>query len=241
MKKTDKLVCVVCGAAAALLRAGQMLTGFDETRLPVKGNLCGTALPFVLLAAAVYFVLSAWKLPAKRDESGDLAEQFHFAGNMPATMFAVAGSFLTALGAAASLPGGASLGQLLLGLFTIVGALCVLYAVFALYRGTAVEGVALLAPVCCLVAYAIFLYRADASNPVLAQIYVEILAIAALTYSALERAAFAFRNGSPRACLPANAMAAILALAAAAELKSPASAMLFCGWALAELGFFFAI
>ena len=147
---------------------------------------------------------------------------------------------MTVLGAAPTLLGGASLAQLLLALFTVAGALCVLYAAFALYRGHAVQGLALLAPVCCLVVYAVFIYRTDASNPVLAQIYVEILAIALLTCSALERAAFAFDNGSPRLYLCTNVMAFTFALAAAAEGKSLSAALLFGGWALVELGFLLA-
>lgn len=234
----NKLVAVSAAAlAAAVLRAVQWRTGFDEAGLAVMGNLPGVLLPAVLLLTAAYAVFSARKLPAKRGEAGDLAGGFCFAGNMPAVLCAVAGVFLVVFGAALRLLGGAALADFLLGVFAVVAALCVLYAVFALYRGNEVQGVALLVPVCCLVVYMIFLYRSDASDPVLARIYIEILAVAFLTYAALERAAFAFRAGSPRACRIAGAMACVLAAAAAGEFKSPAATLLFGGCALTELGF----
>ena len=122
----------------------------------------------------------------------------------------------------------------------VAAALCLLYAVFALYRGAAVQGVALLVPVCALAVYLILLYRADAFDPVLARTCVELLAVAALTFSALERAAFAFRNGSPRVFLPACAMSVVLALCAAAEGGGFARLALFLGGALVEAGFLLA-
>lgn len=234
----NKLAAVSAAAlAAAVLRAAQWRTGFDEAGLAVKGNLPGMLLPAVLILTAAYAAFSARKLPAKRGETGDLAGGFCFAGNMPAVLCAVAGVFLVVFGAALRLLGGAAPADFLLGMFAVVAALCVLYAVFALYRGNEVQGVALLVPVCCLVVYMIFLYRADASDPVLARIYIEILAVALLTYAALERAAFAFRGGSPRAYRIAGAMACVLAAAAAGEFKSPSATLLLVGCALTELGF----
>lgn len=237
MKKTDSLILVLAGGLAVGLRVGQMLTGFDDAGLPIAGQLCGLLLPVVLVLAAAYFVFSARKLPKKRGECGGLADCFRFSGNMTATVGAVAGAFLVMAGGAAGLMGRGSAGFALLSVFAVAAALSVLYVVFALYRGKSAQGIALLVPVCCLVVYLIFIYRTDASNPLLARIYVEILAIAALTYAALERAAFAFGNGSPRVYLPVNAMAAVLAACAAAEGRSMASVLLFAGCALAELGF----
>lgn len=236
MKKTDWLMLVLFGAAAAGLRAAQMLTGFDEAGLPVSGNLPETLLPFVLLAAAAYFVFSAQKLPAQSNVTGTLADRFLFQ-DMTAVTAAVAGAFLLLAGAAAAVMGYGSLRMVLPTAFAVAAALSLLYTVFTLYRGNAVQGIVLLVPVCCLVVYLILLYRTDAANPVLARIYVEILAVSALSLGALELAAFGFLGGAPRVYLPANALALILSLAAAAERKNLAASLLFLGCALLELGF----
>ena len=237
MKKTSWIALIVFSAAAAALRASQCRTGFDEAGLPIGGALSRAVVPCILLLAAAYFILAARRLPAKRGVSGGLAENFCFSGNTMAAACAVAGSFLVMAGAAVSLMGRGSLRGSVLAVFGAAGAVCVLYAVFALYRDGDVRGGALLVPVCCLVVYLIFLYRADASDPVLAGVYVEILALAALTYSALERAAFAFQSGAPRVCLPAGALSAVLALTAAAECRSLAAVLLVSGCAFIELAF----
>ena len=237
MKKSNWLVLAPAAATAAILRAAQCSTGFDADGLAVRGNVPGILLLALLaLAAAYFFIAAARKLPAQREETGELADNFGFQG-MPAALCVVAGAFLTVLGAAASVRSYGSLTTLLLSAFIAASAFCLLYTVFALYRDNDVQDVALLAPVCCLVVFLIFLYRSDASDPVLARIYVELLATALLTYSAVERAAFAFRNGSPRVYLPVSAMAILLSAAAAAELESLAKLLFFAGCALIELGF----
>lgn len=239
MKKISWIALITFSAAAAALRALQCRTGFDEAGLPVGSAVVRAAVPCVLLLAAGYFVLAARALPAKRGESGGLAEIFHFSGNTASAACAIVGAFLVMTGAAAVAVGRGSLrqGALVLAALGAAGAVCTLYAVFALYRSGDAQGTALLVPVCCLVVYLIFLYRADASDPVLAGVYVELLALAALTYSALERAAFAFRNGAPRVCFAAGALSIVLALAAAAEGRSLAAVLLFAGCAFVELSF----
>ena len=239
MKKTSWIALILFSAAAAALRAVQCRTGFDESGLPAGGVPLRAAVPCVLLLAAAYFVLSARGLSANRGACGGLSENFHFSGNTAAAACAITGAFLVMAGAAASAAGRGSLrqGALVLAVVGAAGAVCVLYAVFALYRDGGARGTAQLVPVCALVVYLIFLYRADASDPVLAGVYVELLALAALTYSALERAAFAFQNGAPRLYLPVGALSVVLALAAAAECRSLAAVLLLAGCAFVELGF----
>ena len=237
MKKTSWIALMAFSAAAAALRALQCRTGFDAAGLPVGGALLRAAVPCILLLAVAYFALAARALPAKRGECGGLAQNFRFSGNSAAAACAIIGVFLVMLGAAASALGRGSLRQSVLAVVGAAGAVCTLYAVFALYRDGDARGTVLLVPVCSLVVYLVFLYRADASNPVLAGIYVEVLALAALTYSALERAAFAFRNGTPRLYFPVSAASVVLALTAAAERRSLAAVLLFTGCAFAELGF----
>lgn len=237
MKNSNWLTPALFAAAAAILRAAQMRTGFDADGLALRGNLPGALLPIVLALAAACFVATARALPSRREAAGEFADYFSF--RRPASVAcSVAGAFLVIVGAAAlALSGGAGAGALLLAAFIAASAACVLYAVFGLYRGVGVQGVALLVPVCCLIVCLIAYYRVEAMNPVLAEIYVGILAVSALAYSAYERASFAFRNGSPRAYRVASALAFVLAVAAAAELRSLAMFMLFGGCALAELGF----
>ena len=239
MKKTSWVALILLSAAAAALRALQCRTGFDESGLPAGGMLLRALVPCILLLAAAYFVLAALKLPAKRGECAGFAEIFRFPGNTAAAVCAIIGAFLVMAGAAALTVGYGSLrqGALVLAAAGAAGAVCTLGAVFVLYRGVDVRGTVQLVPVCALVVYLIFLYRADASDPVLAGVYVELLALAALTYSALERAAFAFRNGAPRPCFSVSALSVVLAVTAAAECRSLAAVLLFAGCAFIELGF----
>lgn len=243
MKKASWIALILFSSVAAALRALQCRTGFDGAGLPVGGTPFHVVVPCILLLAAVYFFLAARKLPAKRGECGSFADTFRFSENAASAVCAIIGAFLVMVGAAASALGHGSLRQsaLVLAVAGAAGAVCTLCAVFALYRDGDVGGMVLLVPVCSLVVYLIFLYRADASDPVLAGIYVELLALAALTYSALERAAFAFRNGAPRLCFPISALSVVLAFAAAAECRSPAAVLLFSGCAFAELGFLAAV
>lgn len=239
MKKTSWAALILFSAASAALRALQCRTGFDGAGLPVGSAMLRAGVPCVLLLAAAYFVLAARVLPAKRGECGSIAENFHFSGNAAAAAYAIAGAFLVMAGVVALALGRGSLrqGALALAAAGAVGGACALGTVFVLYRDVDVRGTVLLIPVCSLVVYLIFLYRADASDPVLAGIYVEILALAALTYSALERAAFAFRNGSPRLYFSVSALSVMLAVTAAAECRSVAAVLLFAGCAFVELGF----
>lgn len=236
MKKKDWLILALALLAAAALRVLQCGTGFDEEGLPAGSVLLRALVPCILVLAAVYFCLAARALPT-RTRAGEVSDGFFSFRDTLAAGCGIAGAFLTMLGAAAGALGHGSLTSPLLAAVGVAGAACVLFAVFTLYRGGALSGVVMLVPVCCLVVYLIFLYRADASDPVLAHIYVEILALCALTLSALERAAFSFQNGSQRVYFPVAAMALLLALTAAAERRSLAAMLLFLGCALVEGAF----
>ena len=238
MKKMTWLMWICFAAAAAGLRAWQTLAGYEESGLARHGFLPGTLLPLVLLAAAVCFVLAARSLPGRRADVLRLATDFRFEGNMPAVLCAVTGSFLVMLGGGLfAVNAAGTTAKLLLGLFAVIAAAGALYVVFALVRGNEAQGVALLAPICALIVFLIYVYRADASNPVLARTYVEILAVAALTFSAAQRAAFVYGDSSPRRYVPVSAMAALLALTAAAEGGGLARCALLAGCAAVELGF----
>ena len=239
MKKTSWAALGLFAVLSAGLRLWQTLAGYEESGLARRGFLPGLLLPAVLLAAAAYFAVSAHSLPDRRTDALRLGKDFRFEGNLPAAFCTVAGSFLVMLGGgllyALSASGGAV--TVLLALFAVVSAACVLYAAFALRRGNEPQGIALLVPICALVVFLVFVYRADASDPVLARTYVEILGIAALTLSAAQRAAFAFGGSSPRRYVPISAAALLLAVAAAAEGGGLPRLALFVGCAAVELGF----
>ena len=236
MKKTNWLTLAGFAVAAALLRVLQDLTGFEESGLAKRGNLPGVLLVLVLISAAAYFFAVSRRLPARR-EGADLAGNFAFEG-MAAVFCVVAGAFLVMVSGVASVIGGSgALKTLLLAIFAIAAGVGMLYAAFALYRGGETPGLALLIPVCALIAHFIVLYRVNSSDPVLARIYVETLAVAGLMLAAVELAAFAFRIGSPRMWLPVTATAVVLSLTVAADRQSLASLVLYVGSALIGLGF----
>lgn len=237
MKKSQSILLVFFAAAAAVLRFVQMKNGFDENGLAVSGYPAALALPAVLVLAALCFVFFSRSYPAQRDVTGGLADCFLLQDSFRITL-GTAGSFLILVSAALSfLRGNGSLLGNLFAAFAVASGLCLLYALFVLYRGGSVQAVALLVPVCYLVLRLIFLYRTDAVDPVLQRVYIELLAFSALTLSHLERAAFAFRGGAPRAYLPVSAMAVILSLAAMAELPGLPDLLLYLGLVLIELTF----
>jgi len=238
MKKKLWLALIPLTVLAVALRIAQILTGFDSDALAVPGNVPGCLLPVLLLAAAALFAVLCRHLPAQRDVTGGLGDCFSAMDGFGAAL-GIAGAFLTAAGAAFQyLSMGNSVLSLILSAFALLSAAAVLYAVFALFRAQEVVGLALLAPVCYLVLRLILLYRADAAEPVLAITYPELLAFSALTLSALERAAFAFRNGAPRIYIPVSAMAILLSFVAAVSTPYDLSkAFLLLGSALVELCF----
>lgn len=238
MKKLHWILLALFSVGAAALRRWQLLTGFDAAGLPVSRNPGELGLLFLLLAAAAVFILPCLHLRSGRsDEDGEMTVYFP-AGNTVGAAFGIGGAFLLAASAAASLLGyRTTLIEALLPVFLLAAAVAVLFAVFALYRGNRPEGVLLLVPVCYLALHLIFLYREDASDPILGHYAVALLAVAALTAAMLENAAFAFRNAAPRAFLFLGAMAVILSCAAAAELTSLARLLFFLGFAFVELAF----
>ena len=236
MKKRDWAALAAFACAAAGLRVLQCRTGFDAAGFALRETVpAAVLLPAVLVLCAVYFVLAARRLPSRRDAAASLPERIEL-HSTPARACGVAGALLVLADAVLSARGQTSLAALLLAVFAAAGALAAVAAVFSLHRSGTVQGVVLLVPVCCLIAHFVFVYREYSADPVLARIYIEILAVAALMSSALELAAFAFRDGSMRVFVPISALGAVLSLAAAAETwRGLASALGYAGCALLEL------
>ncbi len=220
MKQTNWLMLGIFSAAAFALRVWQNCTGFEASGLPIRGNLPGLLLPILFAAAALYFCIAARRLPAQRDvAAGRIDAYFPFRGTTGAAL-AVMGAFLLLAGAAATFAGMAHQQRELMKLLVpleAIAALILLYAAFALRRSGQVHTLALLVPICSLVVHLVIIYRADASDPFLARIYVELLAVSLLTISAIQLAAFAFSAGVPRTFVPVSAMAFLLSFTAAAD------------------------
>ncbi|MDO4812055.1 MAG: hypothetical protein Q3995_00845 [Eubacteriales bacterium] len=236
MKKMYWLLLALFSAAAAFLRTEHLRTGFDADGLALHGCLPAIALPITLLLAAAVFLLLCRRYPAQRDLSGAMGRYFDFSSTVP-VMLSVLGAFALIGTAVLSLlnPWRTML-AMLLSVFWFACAVSVIYALFALRRGIEFPGVVLLTPVCALVLQTIVSYRSSAADPVLGHLYIEILALAALTMTFLELSAFAFRNGAPRLFLPLGAVSVILCSCMVAERRSFLSMLFYAGFALILLG-----
>ncbi|MCR5825927.1 MAG: hypothetical protein K6G54_05135 [Oscillospiraceae bacterium] len=238
MKKTTWLMWILFTAVSMGLRLWQTLAGYEDSGLAKADFLPGILLPAVLLAATVFLALSARGLPNRRTEGQRLGVDFRFADNMPAVFCAVTGSFLVMLGGGLfAVSAAGSLMRLLPALLVVLSGGCALYMAFALYRENDPQGLALLVPICALIVLLVYVYRTNASDPVLMRSYIETLAVAALTASTTLRAAFYYGGSNPRRYVPVSALSALLSLTAAAEGGSLAYAALFVGYAAIELSY----
>lgn len=237
MKLLHWLLLMLFSAAAVVLRLRLILTGFDADGLPVPMDLNTLALPVLLAAAALVFVLLARRLPAQRELCAGMDSYFAFSRGVLPVMLMVTGCFACIASAVVSLVfSQRTMADLLLPAFLAAGAGCMLIALFALRRGTAFSGLLLLVPVCALVLRLIFFYREHTADPVLRHFYVETLALAALTVLLLEFSAFAFRGGAPRLIMPVCAMSVVLCAASLAALPGLADILFYAGGLCLALG-----
>ncbi len=214
MKTSDRLVTLVLLLAAPAARWLELKTMLDAEGLPTGG------VPYLvplLASAASIFLYSARSLPARDTVTADFGGIFRFDGQLALTA-GVGGAFLLMIAAAlrALLYGGGTL-ETLLAIFLALSGAALLYVLIVTRRGGSFLPVALLVPVCCLVAELIVTYRGDARESVLLPIYVEILLLAALCLAALYLAAFAYRCGSPRSFFFTAHLALTLAAALCAD------------------------
>lgn len=196
MTATDRFLTAVFLAAAPAARLLEVKHILDADGLPAGG------VPYfalLVLACAAVFLLRARALPGREGVTADFARLFRFDSQLVLSA-AVMGSFLLFASAALRLVrGGMETLPLLLSALSVLSGGALLYAVVALRRGGGFEPIALLVPACDLVVRLVVTYRMNAQDSVLLHFYGEILAVAALCLAALYLAAFAFRNGSPRA------------------------------------------
>lgn len=237
MKKINCLVWTLFAATSVGLRVWQTRVGYEESGLAKHDFFPGILLPILLLAAAVFFAFSSRSLPGRRADVLRLTTDFRFADKKMATVCVAFGALLVLLGGGLNAIDKADTAAKLFAIFALAGAVCTIHVARSLYRETAVKSLALLVPICAFASFLVFVYRVDAADPVLARTYIEIIAIAALTLSTAQRAAFVFGGSSLRRHLPVSAFAAMLSLTAAAEGGSLSRVMFFIGCAAVELGF----
>lgn len=182
------------GLLGALLRAGQMATGFeDRTGLPIAGNGYGYGL---LVLFAVCMVILVKKQPgAKREKTVDFSKGF-FLNNTTVTLV-VAGAFLLIASGAVLCKDAFGVSQLHLvtGLLIVFGGVGLLSVVGIGKRHGTVDGTYLLISVMAVVVLLIISYREVSINPVIWAYGTEILALSVVLLVLFQLSAFAFGQG----------------------------------------------
>lgn len=208
-----------------------MLDSFDAAGLPLPLSLRSLALPALLIAAALVYLLLARGLPAQRTLCAEMSSYFPFGAVALTAVVGACFFYFVPLGL--SLAGGLPPVTLLPEALLAVGAVCLLISVAALRKKKEFPGVLLLVPVCALVLRLILFYREHTADPFLRDYYVELLALAAMTLFLLEFAAFAFRGGAPRLFVPLGYLTVILCVASLAATRLPES-----GFAVGDFAFY---
>lgn len=233
MKLFHWLLLALGTLACAAARFAQILFSYDELGLPLPSS---TALSFVPAAFFVLFFLLCLRAPSAEELRAEPFEKlFSFDGTAP-LFLGICAVFVLFADAAALLVG-TSLRMAVVPLFLAVSAAALLYALVCLRRDMPLPTTALLLPPAYLCVQLVFTYRECAKDPVLSNFYIELLALAALAWSFVQLAAFAFRGGSARTYLPFAMISVILSLTAAATAFSLTPALLYGGFALAQLAF----
>ncbi|MEG2175665.1 MAG: hypothetical protein RRY97_02230 [Oscillibacter sp.] len=264
MKKTAVLpIAVLLGSGGVFaLRWMQNRTGFEPVSgLAIPGNPYAIALLLFLAVLTALFLFLTRQLPAESEKAAFTAAFSTVGAGIPTLL--VMGDFLLMISGGLSLYscvmmgmllppesdayglGGAAVyagGNLVLGLLTVLAAVCLFPAITRCRRHPNREsrdlgGNLLLAPVACLVVRMVLTSRTDSINPTLMAYYPELLALAALTLGFYQLAAFAFGGGKTRRFALWSALSVVLCAATLADLHDFASLALYAACALLQLGF----
>ena len=250
------ILSVALGAAAFALRLLQRKTGFEvDTGLPIPGNVPAILLPVLLAAAAVLLLsmvrpLAKGPVQAPFSQLFDLSDRrclFAIVGGTCATVLAGILDLADAMGGprtALSADGmeivtvGSSLGRtgMVLGVLSLIAGACLFLGAVLCRKDPAAPPLVLLAVPVCLLVRLILIYRIYSRDPVLADYYLDLLALVLLILGTYRLSGFAVQAGSPRAFALYAELSAILALAALADGPS-AAVLLAVGIALALAGF----
>ena len=266
------LTAILGGIVAFVLRLLQNRTGFEpSTGLPIPGNPAGLALIALLLALAAVLLWMVCRIPKESDPGPVFPDSFSTANTALLTL-PVMGVFLIALAGLADVAEAAGMGnlisamqsaaggdaaveipgtllsgkmQLILGLLSLLSAVCLFVAVIGCRpKGKHESGVflpadiALLVPPAALVIRLVIIYRLDSVNPSLQEYYVTLLALVFLTLAFYRLSSFAFQAGRTRNFALYTGLAVVFCLAALADGGYYLSSLLlYFGGMLTLLGF----
>lgn len=253
------------GGLSLILRLAQNRTGFEpDTGLPIPGNLFALVLPVVLAVLAAAAALLCRALPSeKEDTPGSFPDYFQARDTLTPTLL-VTGVFLWLLSGGLELITALAYRQgLLLGLLsadrmfspmlnmlsgalTILSALALFPVISACRTGgkhasasperRPLNSNLLLVPVAALVLRLVLMYREDSVNPSVSAYYVGLLALSALILSFYRASSFGFHCGRTRRFAVYSLWALMLGIAALADSRSPAAALLTLGGILLVTG-----
>lgn len=254
------------GGLSFVLRLAQNRTGFEpDTGLPIPGSVFALVLPAVLAALAVATAVLCRGLPAeKTDTPGAFSDYFQARDTLTPTLL-VTGAFLWLLSGGLELLTALAYRQgLMLGLvtsggmfspvltmlsggLTILSALALFPVISACRTGgkrapsvpaerRPLNSNLLLVPVAALVLRLVLAYREDSVNPSILAYYVELLALSALILSFYRASSFGFHCGRTRRFVTYSLWALVLGIAALADSRTPASALLSLGSILLVTG-----
>ena len=257
---------LVGGGLSFGLRLAQNRTGFEpDTGLPIPGNVFALVLPAVLAALALLTAVLCRALPSEKEDTPGSFPDYFQARNTLTPMLLVTGAFLWLLSGGLELFTALAYRQgLVLGLLTsggmfspvlsmLSGGLMIL-AALALFpvisacrfggkrtSSTSAEPPSLnsnllLVPVAALVLRLVLVYREDSVNPSVSAYYVGLLALSALILSFYRASSFGFHCGRTRRFAVYSLWTLLLGIAALADSRSPAYALLSLGGILLVTG-----
>ncbi len=211
-----RVLPVVLGAAGFLLRLLQRETAFEaDTGLSLPAAPASRAMAVYLAAAGALLLFQAVR--EKREKKLDLAAGFLVPTQGMLSILVCAGMLMAAGGALLAWDG-VQRGDVVsaaLGGFAAVAAVCLLLAMSRWRREERCGGLLTMPALLCVV-WLLVTYRQYADYPVLEELYIQILAIAAFTYGFYQTAAYDFALGSRRPTrfvLPAAVVLGMTALA----------------------------
>ena len=224
MKLVFPKYTIIFGAAAFALRFVQCRRGFEpDTALPIPGDLSATALPLVLAAALAALIFwSAGHLPALGRWQADLSAPspagrrlvwvgcvlLLIGGAWELAQGAEIQSVLTAQGLQRAVP----LGRAVIGGSPLAAAACLSIPMLPLGLRPETKSLALLPTPVLLLARAVFIYRANSADPVLAHYYPQLLAEMTLILGSYRLCGSTVGRGRPRHLGIYASMAPILTL-----------------------------
>lgn len=194
-KRSHLLLAPVFGLAGAALRFFQCRVVFEPDTMLSRPHFISAVLPVYLLLCAVFFAVKSGKKKTALDFDAAFAvpgQQLLPGFTFSALLFVPAGACI-----AMDAMGGSTL-LLVLGGGAAAAGVCLFLALVGWRKGNH-PGILLLVPVFFGLFWLFLTYQEYAAWPVMEVYFVQVLAIAALTYGFYQVSACAFSQGSSRA------------------------------------------